>query len=225
MTQRYQELVQEDLNVGTQAVWITAPHGGEVRSTQIGLHSVARGQKAWTATWAPGAIAAGSYATTTIPVTDALVGDFVMASHDKILTNDLRILGNVMESGTAQVVLHNPTASSITVPSGTVGVLVFPAIERDVTPAPPDPPTAFFTWSVDVFPDTSVDFTDASTAVAPATIVSWAWDFGDGVGTSTLQNPTYDYEAGGDWTVTLTVTDSNGLTDDYSELVSTPIAP
>lgn len=38
---------------------------------------------------------------------------------------------------------------------------------------------------------------------------SWAWDFGDG-GTSNLQNPTYFYSIVGNYTVQLTVTDTDG---------------
>jgi PKD repeat protein len=36
---------------------------------------------------------------------------------------------------------------------------------------------------------------------------TWSWDFGDG-GTSTVQNPTYTYQTPGDYTATMTVTDS-----------------
>lgn len=121
--QQFAKLVEEDLNTGAGTVWITSPGGGEVLSTQIGLHSFARGQKEYTATWAPGAIAAGASASTTLVVPDSLTTDFVLASHDKVLTNDLRISGNVSADGTVQVVVHNPTAASITVASGTVSVL------------------------------------------------------------------------------------------------------
>jgi hypothetical protein len=124
--QQFAKLVQEDLNTGTGPVWITSPGGGEVLSTQVGLHSFARGQKQYTATWAPGAIAAGSSASTTLAVPDCVPPDFVMASHDKVLTSDLRISGNVSADGTVQVVIHNPTATSITVASGTVAVVVLP---------------------------------------------------------------------------------------------------
>jgi gliding motility-associated-like protein len=49
-------------------------------------------------------------------------------------------------------------------------------------------------------------FKDSS--IAPST---WSWTFGDGIGTSTLQNPTYTYTAPGTYIVTLTVTnDSTG---------------
>jgi PKD repeat protein len=36
----------------------------------------------------------------------------------------------------------------------------------------------------------------------------YAWDFGDGIGTSALQNPSYTYTVAGNYTVTLDVTDS-----------------
>ena len=128
MAQKYERLVQEDLNIGTDAVWVTSPGGGKLYSTQVGLHSVARGQVAYEATWAPGAIAAGSNASTTLTVPDATTGDFVMASHDKMLTNGLRISGHISADATAKVVIHNPTSAAITVASGTVSVLVFPSI-------------------------------------------------------------------------------------------------
>ncbi len=47
----------------------------------------------------------------------------------------------------------------------------------------------------------TVDFFDQSTG----DVTSWDWDFGDG-GTSTAQNPTYEYANEGDYTVSLTVT-------------------
>lgn len=128
MAQQYQRVVQEDLNVGTSAVWVKAPGGGELYSTQVGLHSFARGQKEYTATWAPGSIAAGLSASTTVTVPDAAVADFVLACHDKMLTSELRISGHVSAANTATVVIHNPTSAAVTVASGTVSVLVFPVI-------------------------------------------------------------------------------------------------
>jgi len=52
----------------------------------------------------------------------------------------------------------------------------------------------------------TVDFTDLSTG-NPA---SWSWDFGDGVGTSAKQNPSYTYNNAGTYTVTLTATNACG---------------
>ncbi len=56
-----------------------------------------------------------------------------------------------------------------------------------------------------------IHFTDTSTD-PDGTIVSWSWDFGDGIN-STEQNPTHRYIHGGTYTVTLTVTDNNGAQD------------
>lgn len=60
-----------------------------------------------------------------------------------------------------------------------------------------------------------VFFTDAST-IPP--MFSWNWDFGDG-NSSSLQNPSHNYEAAGDYSVTLTVSSSAGCTDDTTIVV------
>ncbi len=49
-------------------------------------------------------------------------------------------------------------------------------------------------------------------------IASYAWDFGDG-GTSAQPNPTHTYTAAGTYQVTLTVTDSGGVTDTATQTV------
>jgi len=125
MAVKYEKLVQEDFNVGTSRVWITAPAGGQARATQVGIHTPAVGQQKWTKTWNPGSIAAGSYATTDVTVTDAAVGALCMASHDKMLTNDLDISVHISAADTATVIIHNPTSAAVTVASGTVAVVVF----------------------------------------------------------------------------------------------------
>ena len=48
-------------------------------------------------------------------------------------------------------------------------------------------------------------FTDLSATTGPTT---YSWDFGDGVGSSTLQNPSYTYSASGIYNVCLLVSDS-----------------
>lgn len=62
------------------------------------------------------------------------------------------------------------------------------------------------------------DFTDGSTH-ENGTITSWLWTFGDG-NASIAQHPNHTYVADGDYTVTLTVTDNNGLSDQLSKSVT-----
>jgi len=45
----------------------------------------------------------------------------------------------------------------------------------------------------------------------PATSLKFSWDFGDGVGKNTEPKPTYTYEKPGNFTVTLAVTDGDGM--------------
>jgi PKD domain len=79
----------------------------------------------------------------------------------------------------------------------------------------PAPPVADFTTFANPATETA-SFTDASQSPTGAAIVSWAWDFGDpgsGQGnTSALPDPSHRYGLPGAYTVTLTVTDSEGLT-------------
>jgi PKD repeat protein len=77
------------------------------------------------------------------------------------------------------------------------------------------PPTAAFTYSANLL---AVTFTDQSTD-SDGTISSWSWDFGDG-NTSTSQNPSHTYAADGAYTVSLTVTDNDGATDNTSQQVT-----
>jgi PKD repeat protein len=81
------------------------------------------------------------------------------------------------------------------------------------------PPVASFTYTPfkptikdDVkFVDTSLD--------SDGSIVSWFWDFGDGI-TSTDRNPTHKYSSKGNFTVTLTVTDNDGAQGTITKVVT-----
>lgn len=77
------------------------------------------------------------------------------------------------------------------------------------------PPTAQFTFDPVGCLPYNVQFTDAS-ASNSAPIVSWLWDFGTG-DTSILRNPTYTYTQAGTYTISLTVTDANGCSDQLSQ--------
>ncbi|WP_345006113.1 PKD domain-containing protein, partial [Snuella lapsa] len=56
----------------------------------------------------------------------------------------------------------------------------------------------------------AVDFTGSGTNAGPNS--TYYWDFGDG-NNSALQNPSHTYAAGGDYTVTLTITDPDAIAD------------
>ena len=65
-------------------------------------------------------------------------------------------------------------------------------------------------------------FSDTSTD-AEGPLAAWSWAFGDG-GTSSAQNPGHRYAAGGTYTASLTVTDSNGATSTTSRSVTVSAA-
>ncbi len=76
-----------------------------------------------------------------------------------------------------------------------------------------EPPTAAFTATPS---GNTASFAGSGTsknhvAGVSAAIASYGWDFGDGQ-SGTGQNPTHAYAAGGEYTVTLTATDSLGFT-------------
>jgi PKD repeat protein len=90
------------------------------------------------------------------------------------------------------------------------------ATSRVTVPAPPNAaPTANFTYSVS---NMTASFTDASSD-SDGTIVSRAWNFGDG-GTATTTSPSHAYAATGTYTVRLTVTDDDGATATTTKSVS-----
>ncbi|WP_291139861.1 PKD domain-containing protein [Dokdonella sp.] len=74
---------------------------------------------------------------------------------------------------------------------------------------PNQPPTASFSSLANGL---DVSFTNTSTD-NDGSIVSHAWNFGDG-GNSTVANPQHSYAVGGGYQVTLTVTDDDGASDD-----------
>jgi PKD repeat protein len=79
---------------------------------------------------------------------------------------------------------------------------------HDVVASPLAAPVASFTASVDWLV-VSVD--GSGSFDSDGTIVSYAWDFGDGA-VAAGKTATHTYAAGGTYTITLTVTDNDGLT-------------
>ena len=82
------------------------------------------------------------------------------------------------------------------------------------------PPVASFTHSPEnPYVDDLVTFTSTSTD-ADGYIVSWEWDLnGDGVIDATTENTTWTYTTAGDYNVTLTVTDNDGLNDTTWDII------
>jgi hypothetical protein len=86
----------------------------------------------------------------------------------------------------------------------------------------PGPPAGNFAAAPESAPSvTTYDFTDTSTpGASSARVVARQWDFGDpasgGANTSTATNPSHTFTAPGNYTVTLTVRDANGLTSTVS---------
>ncbi len=71
-------------------------------------------------------------------------------------------------------------------------------------------------------------FTNTSSDVAPGTIATYAWTFGDGAARRIrpVRSHTYTVTAATDFTVTLTVTDNEGATDAETQTITvTPAAP
>lgn len=88
---------------------------------------------------------------------------------------------------------------------------VIPVGDNDV---PNDDPAANFNFSSDQL---VVTFTDTSNG-GNSDLDSWDWDFGDG-NSSTSQNPTNSYAAAGSYSVILTVTNTDGLSDSSTQTV------
>ncbi|HEY1038975.1 MAG TPA: PKD domain-containing protein, partial [Bacteroidia bacterium] len=70
----------------------------------------------------------------------------------------------------------------------------------------------------------SVTFTDQSTGGGGAAVTNWQWSFGDG-GISSLQNPSYTFSIGGQFDVTLIVTDANGCDSSITKSDVATVSP
>ena len=81
-------------------------------------------------------------------------------------------------------------------------------------------PRASFTFACDLL---GCSFTDTSSD-EDGVIESWSWTFGDG-GSSGLQNPQHAYASGGQYTVTLVVTDDDGATGQAVQQVTANAKP
>ena len=71
---------------------------------------------------------------------------------------------------------------------------------------------------------TATDFTDQSSAFT-STVNSWSWNFGDGIGTSDQQNPSYTYTSAGSFTAELIVGTDAGCSDTISNEIAVNPGP
>lgn len=112
---------------------------------------------------------------------------------------------------------------TVTDGAGLTGTKIAVVTIAPVTPVN-TPPTAGFTASCTAV---NCTFTNTSTDVAPGTIASYLWNFGDGSATSNEKDPTHTYAvtAATPFTVTLTVTDNEGATDVETQTVTVTPAP
>ena len=83
--------------------------------------------------------------------------------------------------------------------------------------APAPPVAGFQTQPAPPVAGQSTQFLDRSTP-GSTPITAWSWAFGDGAG-STAQNPQHTYAAAGTYVVTLTVTDSDGISQTLNETI------
>lgn len=74
-------------------------------------------------------------------------------------------------------------------------------------------PDASFSYSGETISPANIAFNNTSTGA-----VSYDWNFGDG-GSSSDLNPNYVYQGEGNFTITLTVTDANGCTDQAQQTI------
>ena len=112
---------------------------------------------------------------------------------------------------------QNPTHNYTTAGTYNVELIVtsaFGCTDTIVQPVIRYPmPTASFTAPFECEYD-SVQFTNTSTVIAPSTIFSEVWGFGDGSPLVTTQDPAHLYASEGTYAVTLIVTTDHGCVDD-----------
>jgi PKD repeat protein len=107
---------------------------------------------------------------------------------------------------TLEIGFHEPETVPTPTPTETPAPTPSPTVTPSPTPTPP--PLVDFEGSPRAgYAPLSVSFTDKS----PGTISTWSWDFGDG-NTSSDENPVHTYDAGGLFSVNLTICNDGGCT-------------
>ena len=153
-----------------------------------------------------------------LPISVAISGNAPICSGDSIT-----LVADVDNASGSETYLWSPggeTTSSIVVPdTGDYTVTVADlgdTVTASVTVALEPNPVASFTYQS--FSLQARFFNNSTNAT------SVMWDFGDG-NTSTMDNPSYMYDSVGTYTITLTATNTCGVTDSASQSVNFQIAP
>lgn len=149
---------------------------------------------------------------------DPIEGATVTANGYFTFTNDSGYYELEVEPGTYTVTAEADGYQSESVFNVTVAAEVTTTVDFQLTPGVP--PVASFTYTpIDPLVNETVTF-DASGSYDPnGTIVNYEWDFGDGISDTGLV-VTHAYSTEGTFTVTLTVTDNDGLTDTTAATVT-----
>ena len=94
------------------------------------------------------------------------------------------------------------------------GCLVFDTLQININPSP----IPNFTTTGNCVLN-AIDFTNNSTITA-GNITTYSWDFGDGTGTSNLENPSYTYAAAGTYQVKLVAESDQNCTDSITQSIT-----
>ncbi len=121
-----ERLMSEDIERGVGSTSKTHPSGGTLNGYKVNLGSFSTKESdaAVTATWDPGSVANGAKVSTTVTVTGAALGDFVMVSFSLDL-QEMALSGSVSATDTVEVVLGNLTGAALDLGSGTLKASVF----------------------------------------------------------------------------------------------------
>ncbi len=102
-----------------------------------------------------------------------------------------------------------------------VPIIMITSCKEDPVPVPAEDPVASFQFELDATDWQKVTFTNFSTNAE-----SYAWDFGDGTGTSTDKDPVYTYAEPGTYTVKLTATNAASVAKEQTKnvIIADPLA-
>ncbi len=123
-------LCAQDLELGVSTTQKTHPAGGTLNGHQISISTfstVGAAGVAASKTWdlSTDGVGSGGYATTTIEVPGAAVGDLALASLTTIADKNLMISAHVSDVNTVTVIVGNLSTAKVYPASGTLYALVF----------------------------------------------------------------------------------------------------